>query len=200
MVVWPYKVGAQVTSPTPSLKSAVRRLHLCTMHQEEQVFCSANNSGEDVTSTPVSSEVDERQSIGRMASPLPWQKREAVAIFARIYHSTRETSMSQSSHTPRTVQLVASHSHKRKSSRDIRSVQDKHLENERVRAEHQEVQEAELKKRSKGKMKPYRGSRKRNFTRKYFLKNRGLRYSQRQNLSYYCRSQGRIRQHRPYRI
>ena len=40
-------------------------------------FCSVYNSGEDVTMTTASSEVDERQSIGRLASLLPMQKREA---------------------------------------------------------------------------------------------------------------------------
>ena len=36
-------------------------------------FCSVKNSGQDVTTTPVSSEVDERQSMGMLASPLLMQ-------------------------------------------------------------------------------------------------------------------------------
>ena len=46
----------------------------------------------------MSSEVDERQSTGRLASPLLMQKREASAVLARIHHSTGETSTSHSSH------------------------------------------------------------------------------------------------------
>ena len=39
-------------------------------------FCSANNSGEKVTTVPVSSEVDDGRCIGQLASPLHVQKRE----------------------------------------------------------------------------------------------------------------------------
>ena len=66
-------------------------------------FCSAYNSGEDATSGLVSSEVDERQSTGRLASPLFMQKREASVILARISHPTGE--MSRSSHIPSTEKL-----------------------------------------------------------------------------------------------
>ena len=66
-------------------------------------FCSENNSGEDATSAPVSSEVDERQSIGRLASPLLMPKREASAIPAIMYPSTEESYMSPSSHIPSAV-------------------------------------------------------------------------------------------------
>ena len=52
--------------------------------------CSIYNSGEDATPAPAYSEVDERQSIGRPASPLFMQKSEANAISARIYFSERE--------------------------------------------------------------------------------------------------------------
>ena len=53
-------------------------------------FESTYNSGEDVTNALVSSEVDERQSLGTLASPLFTQKREASAAQARIYHSDRK--------------------------------------------------------------------------------------------------------------
>ena len=46
-------------------------------------FCSVNNSGQGATTTPGSSEVDERQSMGVLASPLLMQKREASAAPAR---------------------------------------------------------------------------------------------------------------------
>ena len=45
---------------------------------------SSYNSGEDIA-TPASSEVDERQSMGMLASPLFTQKREASATPSRIY-------------------------------------------------------------------------------------------------------------------
>ena len=103
--------------------------------------CSVFISSEDITSAPVSSEVDERQSIGRPASPLLMQEREASAMPARIYHFTRESSMSRSSHIPSTRKPIPTHSHKRKSSRDRRSVQEKHLTSEIVRSEQQEVRD-----------------------------------------------------------
>ena len=74
-------------------------------------LCSAYNSGEDATSAPVSSEVDERQSIGRLASPLPMQKRETSVTPARVYHSTGES-------------CCDTHTHKRKSSRDRKGVRE----------------------------------------------------------------------------
>ena len=63
-------------------------------------FCSASNSGEDATMAPVSSEVDERQRIRRLPSPLLMHKRETIAIPARLYHCTVENSTSHSSYTP----------------------------------------------------------------------------------------------------
>ena len=60
-------------------------------------FCSAFDSGEDVTTTPVSSEVDERQSMDMLAPPLLVQKSAASAVPARFYHCKRESSMSGSS-------------------------------------------------------------------------------------------------------
>ena len=74
-------------------------------------FRSVYNSGEDATPAPVSSEVDERQRIGRLASPLLMQKREASAIAARSNHSTGESSKSHSSHFPGTEKPVPTHSH-----------------------------------------------------------------------------------------
>ena len=94
--------------------------------------CSVYNSSEDAT-TPVSSEESGRQSIGRLTSPLLMQKREASAVPASIYHTTGENSMSSSAHTRCTVRLVTIYSHKRKSSRDPRSVQETRIASERIR-------------------------------------------------------------------
>ena len=168
-------------------------------------FCSASNSGEDATTAPVTSGVDERQRIRRLPSPLLMQKREAIAIPARMYHSTGENSTSHHhTHRPSTGRPVVTHSHKRKSSRDMRSAQEKQLVNERVRAEQQDVrdffQNSEQKKQSKENMKPYRDSWKRNLIRGYFLTSRGVKHSQRQHLRYFCRRRGRSMQHMQYKI
>ena len=104
-------------------------------------FCSVYKSGEDVTTTLVSSEVDERQSIGRLAASLRVQKREASAAAARIYHSTGEKfNVKLSSHSKR-GRLVATHSHRRKSSRDPRRVQERNSASDRIRTERQEVRD-----------------------------------------------------------
>ena len=82
--------------------------------------CSVYNSGEDVTSAPVLSEVEGRQSIGRLASPLPMQKR-----VERSKCNPREKLITLKEkvlcHAPSTEKLVVTHSHKRKSSRDSTS-------------------------------------------------------------------------------
>ena len=80
-------------------------------------FCSAYNTGESVTTTRVSSEVDERQSIGRLASPLVVQRREASAVLARIFHSIGEKICLIHLTFRAWVRPVAIHPHKRKSSR-----------------------------------------------------------------------------------
>ena len=104
-------------------------------------FCSVYNSCEDVTTTPVSSEVDERKSMGMLASPVLMQKREASAALARKYHSDGESSMSSSSHLRSAGRLVAMYSHKRKSRRDPRSVLETHSARERIRTEHQDARD-----------------------------------------------------------
>ena len=104
-------------------------------------FCSEDNSGEDVTTTPVSSEVHERRSIGRLTSPLLMQKRQASAVPPRIYHFSGEKTMSSSSHTRSMGRHVAISSHRRRSSRDPRSAQKTHITGERIRTEQQEVRD-----------------------------------------------------------
>ena len=49
--------------------------------------------------------------------------------------------MSRSSRIPSTGKLVAIHSHKRKSRKDMRGVQEKHFTNQRTRTEQQEVRD-----------------------------------------------------------
>ena len=109
---WPYKVRSQVMNQTPLLRSAVQMLLLFTCHHGGQASAQHANSGVDATATPVSSEVDERQSIGRLAAPLLMQKREASAVPARICHSTGESYMSSTLHIRSAVRPVAIYSHK----------------------------------------------------------------------------------------
>ena len=58
-----------VVSPTPSLRSAALKLHLFTITENSFLF-GVHFRCEDAKSAPVSSEVDERQNIGRLASPI----------------------------------------------------------------------------------------------------------------------------------
>ena len=97
LVDWLNNVLSQVMSPTPSLRSEVQRLHLCSYHQGEQVSVRRTIY---VTATPVSSEVNEREIMEMFASPQLMQKREASAAPAIIQHSNRESSMSGTSRIP----------------------------------------------------------------------------------------------------
>ena len=49
-------------------------------------FCSAYTSGEDVTTVPVSSDVDERLGMGMLASPLLVQKRNVLSLLLRKFY------------------------------------------------------------------------------------------------------------------
>ena len=74
---------------------------------------STYNSGEDIATTPASSEVDERPNMGMLASPALTQERNAAPF--RIYHSNIENVVSRSSHVPtRTERAEAMYSDKRK--------------------------------------------------------------------------------------
>ena len=102
-------------------------------------FGSTYNSSEDVTTTPVSSERDERQSMGMLSSPLFVQKREASVAPARIYHWKI---LCHAHHTvPVTGKPVAMCSHKRKSSRDPKRLQESYSARETVFGEHREVRD-----------------------------------------------------------
>ena len=60
---------------------------------------------------------------------------------SRIDHSNRENSVSSSSYVPATGKPVAMYSHRRKSSRDPKSLQEPHSERGRIFAEHREVRD-----------------------------------------------------------
>ena len=116
LVEWPYKNPGNEPRTTVEISSTeITPVHLPS---RRTCLCSGYNSGEDATTTPVSSEVDEKRSIGRLASPLLMQKGEACTVPARIYHSTGESSMSSSSQIRSAGRLVATHTQKRKSGRN----------------------------------------------------------------------------------
>ena len=70
------------------------------------------------------------------------QKREVSAAPARIYHCSRESSMSRSPHVPVTEETWSDElTHKRKSSRDPKSIEEPFSERERTFTKHQEVRD-----------------------------------------------------------
>ena len=77
-------------------------------------FCSVCNSGEDVTMTPVSSEVDERQKHRKAGFTAAHAEERSNCI---IYQSNGESSVSSSSHLQSAGRLVAMYSLKRESRR-----------------------------------------------------------------------------------
>ena len=99
-----------------------------------------NNSGEDAATTHVSSEVDERQSMGTLASLILMQKREASAALARIYHSAGESSLSGPSHIRSAGRPVAMHLHKKEIEQRPK-MRTGDSASERIRTEHQEVRD-----------------------------------------------------------
>ena len=139
---------------------------ILTLHQGGQVF--AQYVIPVRTSAPVSSQVDERRRIGRLASSLLMHTREASAILARNYCSAGESSMSRSSHFPSTEKLVATSSHERKSSRDIRGVQENTSQLKQFEKNNKKLEiskNSKQKKQSKENMKPYQDAHKQNFIR-----------------------------------
>ena len=128
------------------------------------------------TSLPplVSSEVDERQNMGMLASPQFTQKREASAASSITYHSNKENSVSSLSHPlSSTVKLVAMLVHERKSSRDPKSLQESYSEREGVFTEPRELRDFffskfEQIKPLKENKRFYPNSLKRNTRRHYF--------------------------------
>ena len=120
----------------------------------------------------MSSEVNETQRIGRLASPLHIQARGNLLRYT----------------------------HKQKSSKDIRGVQEKHLPIEIIRVEQQEVRDVQTFRADEAvqaEQKPLSRLSAWNFTREYFLRSKGIRYSLRKSVRYVCRSRGRNVQQMP---
>ena len=100
---------------------------------------STCNSGEDIATTPASSEVDEKPNEGVLASSLLTQERQ-VQLHSGFITQNRENSESRSSHVPTSTERpVAMYSHKRMSSRDSHFVQGLQRERERIQTEHREL-------------------------------------------------------------
>ena len=85
LVDWPYKSLLQIMSPTPLLRSAVRRLLSSSYHQWEQV--SVQRTILVRTSQLRLCLRKSMRGVERLASPLLMQKREASAAPARTHHS-----------------------------------------------------------------------------------------------------------------
>ena len=91
LVVRPYRVRSQGMSPTPSLRSAVQKLLLFTMHQGKQVLAQH---------TPrLHRKWMSYKASGGWLSTLLMQKREASAFSPRVHHFERESSVSRASRT-----------------------------------------------------------------------------------------------------
>ena len=127
--------------PNATVEVSSAEVTLVLQPSRRTSFCSVYNSGGDVTTTLVSSEVDERQSMGMLASLLLTQNSETSAAIARNYRSTRESSVSSSSHPRSAGRLVGIYSHKRTSSNDPRNIQETHSARERIRTADQEVRD-----------------------------------------------------------
>ena len=67
LVVWPYNVRLQVYKPNAIVEIGSAEVTSIHRPSRRTSFCSVHKAGEDVTSARVSSEVAERQSIGRLA-------------------------------------------------------------------------------------------------------------------------------------
>ena len=94
-VVWPYKVRLQVFSPNTIVEIGSADVTSTHRPSRRTSFCSVYNSVEDVISARVSSEVDERQSIGRLAPTAAHAEErskcnvcENLTLCMRIFHVT----------------------------------------------------------------------------------------------------------------
>ena len=91
LVVRPYRVRSHGLSPTPSLRSAVQKLLLFTMHQGKQVLAQH---------TPrLHRKWMRYKASGGWLSPLLMQKREASAIPARVHHFEEEFCVTRIAHS-----------------------------------------------------------------------------------------------------
>ena len=83
---------------------------------------STYESAESIATLPAESDWDDEQIRNMLASPLYLQEREVSADRSRLYHSSRENSVSSSSHFRESAgKLAAMFAHKRKSSQEILS-------------------------------------------------------------------------------
>ena len=111
------------------------------------------------------SQVDERQCIGRLAFTAAHAEERSKCNPCENLITLQEKIPCHAHHTFQAwANLLRCTPHKRKSSRDIRSVQEKHLTDEVVRVEQEEVRDfltiSQEKTQSKENMKPYRDSEK----------------------------------------
>ena len=136
------------------------------------------------STTPVSSEVDERQNMGMLASPLFTQKREASAATSRINHSNKEISVSSVSHRETCCDVLTQEKVVPRS-KEFTGV----VFRERTFTEHREVRDFlnfEQVKPLKEKRLRYPNSLERDTIRENFLRNEGTRYCLKRDLRLIC--------------
>ena len=179
--------GQQLTGYEPNAIVEISRTEVAPIYvpSSRTSFCSAYHSRDDATTAPVSSEVDERQSTGRLASPLLMRKREASEILARIYHCTGD--MSSSSHIPSKekccdtlTQTDVEQRDKRRTGETLPQVKEYRLNIKKFGI----TPNYDHKKQFKDNMKPYQDSRKWKVIWENFLRSKRIRYSQKKNLRY----------------
>ena len=155
-------------------------------------LCSVYKSGEDVTTTLVSSEVDERQSIGRLAASLRVQKREASAAAARIYHSTGEKVQCQAQLTFEARGDLLRHTHtdgNRAETQDVFRREIPQVTGYELNGKKFEITEdSEKTKQPKEKTQLYQDSLERNIIRDYLSRSKGIRYCPTHDRRWICRS------------
>ena len=111
-------------------------------------FCSAYNSGEDATPAPVFLKVDERQSIGRLASPLLIAEERSkcnfcvnLSLYMSKFHVTLITHSKHGETCCDTLTETEVEQGHKKRTGETTHKKEKQLTNERTRAEQQEVRD-----------------------------------------------------------
>ena len=189
--------GDNLSPPNPRTAGLFGRLAI----QSPPTGCKPNaiveiSSTDAAMSASVSLEVDERQSIERLAPPLLMQKRE------KQVHSLRECiSLQEFYVTLITLQAQGKQLRHTHSNGSRAETQEAHSRNiSQVKMNNKKLEffvKCRGIRSSPRRLKLYPDSRQRNLIQKHCLKREGIRHSQGKNLRYLCMSQGRNDQRMP---
>ena len=128
-------------SPTPSWRSAVRRLLLITNHQGGYVFAQFSIPVRTSLLRPCLRKwMRDKASEGWLCRCVCSREKQ-VQQLQEFITPLEKSSMSSSADFRIAGSLVATHSHRRKSSRDPRRVQETYSASDRIRTERQEVRD-----------------------------------------------------------